>query len=97
MGALKIYIDRDTGNHVAFPATDEVSHRYYALLTAVPITAVRTALAAAGYAVVPVQPTEAQHDAARDWSNAKYGKAIGKDASDGCYRAMLAAAGETKE
>lgn len=38
------------------------------------------------------EPTEAMHDAARDWSLAKYGKAIGIDASDGCWRAMVDAA-----
>lgn len=30
-------------------------------------------------------------DAARDWSLKKYGQGIGIDASDGCYRAMVAA------
>lgn len=37
-------------------------------------------------------PTEAMHDAARDWSVRKYGNAIGLDASAGCFEAMLAAA-----
>lgn len=56
--------------------------------------AILAALSAAGYAVVPREPTEAMHDAARDWSMGKYGQGIGKDASDGCYLAMLAAAEE---
>lgn len=45
-----------------------------------------------GWVLVPREPTEAMNDAARDWSAEKYGKPIGKDASEGCYRAMLAAA-----
>lgn len=40
----------------------------------------------------PAQPTEAMLDAARDWSDAKYGKPIGNDAAIGCWNAMLAAA-----
>lgn len=44
-----------------------------------------------GWKLVPVEPTEAMHIAARDWSTGKYGKAIGTDASEGCYKAMLAA------
>lgn len=46
----------------------------------------------------PAHPTEAMLDAARDWSDAKYGKPIGNDAAIGCWNAMLAAApteGET--
>ena len=54
--------------------------------------AVARALCPAGFAVVPVEPTEGMHDAAREWSLVKYGQGIGRDASDGCYRAMLAAA-----
>lgn len=42
--------------------------------------------------LVPVEPTEAMNISARDWSIGKYGKAIGTDASDGCYKAMLEAA-----
>ena len=38
-----------------------------------------------------MEPSEGMHNAARDWSLHKYGKAIGSDASDGCYRAMLTA------
>lgn len=40
----------------------------------------------------PAQPTEAMLDAARDWSDAKYGKPIGDDAAIGCWNAMMAAA-----
>jgi hypothetical protein len=50
-----------------------------------------SAIAEAGYVVVPAVPTDAMHTSARDWSAAKYGKPIGIDASMGCYRAMLAA------
>lgn len=45
-----------------------------------------------GFNLVPVEATEEMHNAARDWSTGKYGKAIGIDASEGCYKAMLAAA-----
>lgn len=41
--------------------------------------------------VVPREPTDTMNDAARDWSVKLYGKAIGKDASEGCYRAMIEA------
>lgn len=44
------------------------------------------------WVMVPKEPTEAMHDAARDWSAKKFGKPIGMDASLGCYRAMLSAA-----
>jgi hypothetical protein len=37
-------------------------------------------------------PTEKMHDGARDWSYQKYGKPIGIEASDGCWRAMIAEA-----
>lgn len=47
------------------------------------------ALNAGGYVIVPKEPTEAMHDAARDWSDKKYGKPIGLDGSTGCYKAML--------
>ena len=55
------------------------------------------ALEAGGFAVVPKVPTEAMHNAARDWSAKKYGTPIGIDASDGCYKAMLAAANPKEE
>lgn len=42
--------------------------------------------------VVPMEPTEAMLDAARDWSTKKYGKPIGNDAARGCWAAMLAVA-----
>lgn len=45
-----------------------------------------------GFQIVPKEPTEEMHHAARDWSVEKYGKAIGSEASHGCYQAMLAAA-----
>ena len=54
--------------------------------------AILAALRAAGYAVVPREATEEMHNAARDWSDAKYGKPIGIDASAACYAAMIAAA-----
>ena len=37
-------------------------------------------------------PTDAMHSAARDWSDKRYGKPIGQDASTGCWRAMIDAA-----
>jgi hypothetical protein len=46
------------------------------------------------YKMVPVEPTEEMHIAARDWSYAKYGKPIGKEASEACYKVMLDAAPE---
>ena len=55
------------------------------------------ALEAGGFVVVPKEPTEEMHNAARDWSAWKYGKPIGIDASDGCYKAMLAASNPKEE
>jgi len=43
----------------------------------------------AGYVLVPVEPTEAMLNAARDWSYEKYGKPIGNEAAIGCYKAMI--------
>jgi hypothetical protein len=48
----------------------------------------------AGHARVPVLPTDAMLDAARDWSYKKYGKPIGNDAAIGCWTAMLTASKE---
>jgi hypothetical protein len=47
------------------------------------------ALEAAGYAVVPKEPTKAMLDSARDWSYAVYGKPIGNAAANGCWAAMI--------
>lgn len=55
-------------------------------------TAPQPAAVPAGYALVPVEPTEAMLNAARDWSLKKYGQAVGNDGARGCYAAMLAAA-----
>ena len=44
-----------------------------------------------GWVACPKEPTAEIDIAARDWSHAKYGKPIGNDASQGVYRAMLAA------
>lgn len=38
------------------------------------------------------EPTEAMRDAARDWSEKKFGKPIGSDASDGCFNVQIDAA-----
>lgn len=38
------------------------------------------------------EPSKAMHDAARDWSRDKYGKPIGRDATDGCWKVMIDAA-----
>ena len=35
------------------------------------------------------EATEAQLDAARDWSREKYGKPVGNDGATGCWQAML--------
>jgi len=50
-----------------------------------------------GWKLVLVEPTDEMHVAARDWSTVKYGKAIGLDASEGCYKAMLEAAPKFEE
>lgn len=50
-----------------------------------------SAIEAAGLRIVPAEATNGMRDAARDWSLKKYGQGIGIDASDGCYRAMVAA------
>jgi hypothetical protein len=50
-----------------------------------------------GFKLVPIEATEVMHDAARDWSYAKYGKPIGSDASAGCWSAMVAAANGPNE
>ena len=41
------------------------------------------------------EPTEAMLDAARDWSDHKYGKPIGNDAAIGCWQAMFDAQATT--
>ena len=48
--------------------------------------------ASQGWVCVPVEPTDVMLTAARDWSHAKYGKPIGNDAAQGCYKTMIAAA-----
>jgi hypothetical protein len=48
-------------------------------------------------AALPRTPTEPMLIAARDWSQRKYGKAIGNDAASGCWQAMLDAALQDKE
>ena len=45
-----------------------------------------------GWKIVPVNPDEPMLLAARDWSLAKYGKAVGNDGATGCYKVMLSAA-----
>jgi len=50
-----------------------------------------TAIESSGRRIVPVEPTEAQLNAARDWAVAKYGQGVGNDGASGCYRAMLSA------
>lgn len=49
-----------------------------------------------GYKLVPIEPTEEMLNAARDWSDKKYGKPIGNDAAVGCFQAMLEASPEVK-
>ena len=50
-----------------------------------------------GYKLVPIEPTDDMLNAARDWSDKKYGKPIGNDAAVGCFQAMLEAAPEPEE
>lgn len=57
---------------------------------------IRAFFAASRLVVAPEEPTQAMHDAARDWSYKVYGKPIGIDASLGCYRAMIAAIAAAK-
>lgn len=47
------------------------------------------ALEAAGYVIVPKEPTDAMLNAAREWSHKKYGKPVGNDGASGCYRSMI--------
>jgi len=56
------------------------------------IAASDAALAEAGYAIVPKEPTSEMLVAARDWSLRKYEKAIGNDAAIGCWCVMWDAA-----
>lgn len=49
----------------------------------------RRALDEAGFVIVPRVASEPMMHAARDWSSVKYGKPIGKDASDGCWNVMI--------
>lgn len=35
------------------------------------------------------EPDEAMRNAARDWSNEKYGKPVGRDGTDGCWTAQI--------
>jgi hypothetical protein len=56
-----------------------------------------TAIEALGLKLVPSQPTEEMHNAARHWSYKIYGKPIGTDASNGCYAAMLSSSPLYKE
>lgn len=72
-------------------------HLYGGKTTDAMESAIQAYLEAVGGVVVPKEPTDAMHNAARDWSNRKYGKPIGIDASDGCYRAMITAAQEEEQ
>lgn len=53
-------------------------------------------LCPSGYAVVPVEPTEAMLNAARDWSVRVNGQGVGNDQAAGCYGSMIASATEGK-
>jgi hypothetical protein len=46
-------------------------------------------LAGRGLVIVPREATEGQLDAARDWSVAKYGMGIGRNAAEECWEAMI--------
>lgn len=45
-----------------------------------------------GFAIVPIEPTDEMQNAARDWSVATLGHAVGGSGSRGCYQAMINAA-----
>lgn len=47
------------------------------------------ALRASGYEIVLKEPDEKMLNAARDWSVDKYGRGVGNDGAEGCYKAML--------
>lgn len=47
-----------------------------------------------GWRIVPVEASDKQLESARDWSYVKYGKPIGNDAANGCWRCMVAAVPE---
>ena len=49
-----------------------------------------------GWKLVPVEPDDLMLVAAREWSQAKYGKPVGNDGARGCYKAMLAAVEKRK-
>lgn len=44
-----------------------------------------------GYAIAPIEPTDEMQNAARDWSVATLGHAVGGSGSRGCYQAMIEA------
>lgn len=54
------------------------------------IAAHLTALKEAGFVVVPIEPTEAMLNGARDWSLRKNGQGVGNDQATGCWKAMIA-------
>ena len=89
------YIDAKSGTKEELYAYD-----YTIPLYAAPVPQTHTKqpleMAPEGFQIVPKEPTEEMHHAARDWSVEKYGKAIGSEASHGCYQAMLAAAPKHK-
>ena len=45
-----------------------------------------------GFLLVPIEPTSEMQNAARDWSVATLGHAVGGSGSRGCYQAMIKAA-----
>lgn len=53
------------------------------------IRSVIKALRASGYEIVLKDPDENMLNAARDWSVDKYGRGVGNDGAEGCYKAML--------
>jgi hypothetical protein len=65
---------------------DPASERYADVHWKMYLTAAEMAIAALR------EPTEEMHHAARDWSREKYGKPIGSEASDGCWKSMIDAA-----
>lgn len=61
------------------------------------LDALRKLLAERGFVIRSRRPTQEQNNAARDWSRNEYGRPIGCAASEGCYAAMILAAGDPLE
>ena len=70
-------------------------HEEYAFNVPVAVKALAQDLS--GVRLVSLEPTEDQHEAARDWAYEEYGKPIGKADAAGLYKAMITAALKPEE